>query len=458
MSDDERDDGGTERDDPPTEPLRPSGGSGRAGSSDSDPVEPSQQPGQGISEHEDLLWSESVRRVPRSARRQKDADAGEGSAGKPPEPEDLHDPPLFEPEPKASSAAPRDPNPPASGASLFDQQPPAGRERTSRRLRVPRSTAAAREAPAPPRDSPAPAREAPSAGRGGGAPEQAGAAGGTRPKLTGAANDWDQARAWAGTTSWAFRGALILLIAVIVMLIVPAQGSTQYKSASGFTSLAGFAFMAAALERIGEFALAPWWGKVSTKRVTKALSTARALHVAQARLAGSPPPVAAPAGAPPVQPSVIPAKVGVTGAAILRASAHRTHTAAINAEAAAPSRDLADDQVKELASASHAATSAAKTASEAADDLWVQATKQRPTILLPMAAAAAVICYCLHLFLLHSLARNGVSNTHLAYIIDALITGFAVAGGAQPFHDLVTGLTASTAAKKATGGAPSTGT
>ena len=43
-----------------------------------------------------------------------------------------------------------------------------------------------------------------------------------------------------------------------------------------------------------------------------------------------------------------------------------------------------------------------------------------------------------------------IAGTH------ALITGFAIAGGAQPFHDLVTNLTASSAAKKVAAGSPST--
>jgi hypothetical protein len=244
----------------------------------------------------------------------------------------------------------------------------------------------------------------------------------------------------------------VLAIAVVVMFVVPAHGAAQYKSASGFTSLAGFAFMAAALERIGEFALAPWWGLVSTKKVAKALSTARALHSAQARLVAAGTASGVPPGTPQVQSPAIPAKVGVSGAATLRLSAQSTHAAAARAETAAI-RGLPDDEAKELHSAAQAAASAAKTASDAADDLWVQATKQRPTILLPMAALAAVVCYCLHLFLLHSLAKNGVSKTHLAFVIDGLITGFAIAGGAQPFHDLVGNLTSSSTAKKAAAGA-----
>jgi hypothetical protein len=208
--------------------------------------------------------------------------------------------------------------------------------------------------------------------------------------------------------------------------------------------------MAAALERIGEFALAPWWGLVSTKPVAKALNTARALHAAQLRRIG---PEVAPGGAPAGTPAppAIPARVGVSGAAVLRSSAHMTHTAALQAERTAP-RGLGPDESQEFASAAHAATNAAKTASEEADTLWVKATKQRPTILLPMAALASVVCYCMHLFLLHSLAKSGVAHSHFSFVVDGLITGFAIAGGAQPFHDLIGNLTSSSTAKKAATG------
>jgi hypothetical protein len=78
----------------------------------------------------------------------------------------------------------------------------------------------------------------------------------------------------------------------------------------------------------------------------------------------------------------------------------------------------------------------------AADSVYVAATKQRPTIMLPMAAAAIVICAGLRLYLLHSLAKSGLPDGRLAFTVDAFLTGFALAGGAQPFHDLVSSLTA----------------
>jgi hypothetical protein len=234
-----------------------------------------------------------------------------------------------------------------------------------------------------------------------------------------------------------------VLVAVVLMLIIPARGAAQYQSAGGFTTLAGFTFLAAALERIAEFALAPWWGLVPTKKVAAALGTARALGASRAGPAAS-----AADHHPP-----IPARVGVSGAATLRVSARRAHTNALQAELRVPA-GLTADETQEARSAAREATSAAKKAGDAADDVYVQATKQRPTIMLPMAAAAALVCYCLHLFLLHSLAKSGVSRTHLAFVVDGLLTGFAIAGGAQPFHDLIGSLMTSTSAKKAAAGTP----
>jgi hypothetical protein len=279
--------------------------------------------------------------------------------------------------------------------------------------------------------------------------------------------DWERAKVWFDGSSWAFRGAVIVLIAVLLMLIIPARGATQYKSAAGFTSLAGFTFLAAALERIAEFVLAPWWGLVPTKTVAAALGTANALSASHASRAAT-------AGSASVHTAPVPAKVGVSGAAVLRASARSARSSAQQALERAP-RGQTSDEAKEIVSGAHEASTAATRASgastaarraseastaathasEAADDLYVQATKQRPTIILPMAAAAGLLCYCLHLFLLHSLARSGVSRTHLAYVVDGLVTGFAIAGGAQPFHDLLSGLTTSAAAKKAAVGSSS---
>src|SRR4051794_41823216 len=92
MPDDERDDDLVEREDPPTQPLRPSGGRSdapgsrrEARSSRSEPAEPPEEPAEGISEHEDFLWAESVRKVPRSARRQQPG-TGDEPAEEPLEP------------------------------------------------------------------------------------------------------------------------------------------------------------------------------------------------------------------------------------------------------------------------------------------------------------------------------------------------------------------------------------
>jgi hypothetical protein len=260
-------------------------------------------------------------------------------------------------------------------------------------------------------------------------------------------DDWDRAKSWAAKTSWALRGGAVVAVAAILMLVIPAHGSAQYKSAGGFVTLAGFTFLAAALERIAEFALAPWWGLVATKKVAAALDTAHALEPQRAGAARGLRGSSSGGAARDAEPSAtIPSKVGVSGALALRASARSAHVELATTERSLPAALDADE---EAISGAHEATTAAKAASDEADSVYAQAVKQRPTIMLPMAALAGLVCYCLHLFLLHSLAHSGVSDTHLAFVVDGVLTGFAIAGGAQPFHDLISGLTSSSAAKKA---------
>lgn len=209
-------------------------------------------------------------------------------------------------------------------------------------------------------------------------------------------------------------------------------GTGTFQLADGFASLAGFTFLAAALERLAEFALAPWWGKVK----------------------------------------VADAKVGVAGAAALQAGAAKVHARAQAHEsqavaAAVASPSLADPAVAAAVPAGDGTPAADVEAAKAntkqaadtkanADSVYVTATKDRPTIMLPMAAAAALICSGLHLYLLHSLAKAGLPNTRLAFLLDALLTGFAIAGGSQPFHDLLTNLTASASATTSASATPAT--
>ena len=213
---------------------------------------------------------------------------------------------------------------------------------------------------------------------------------------------------------WLIGGAACLVIAAGV-IIIPAHtvaahnGSDIFKAADGFASLAGFTFLAAALERIAEFTLAPWWGKVGTERVTTAISNSRVLST---RITTAPA-----------------SSEGVSGAARLRAK-------------------VRDAQPDPDGPASDAAKAAAKQAADAADSVYVQATKQRPTIMLPMAAGAAIACSFMHLYLLHSLAKSGLPNTTLAFVADGLLTGIALSGGAQPFHDLVGSLSPSATSKQ----------
>ncbi len=202
---------------------------------------------------------------------------------------------------------------------------------------------------------------------------------------------------------WLVSGVILVVVAAIVIDIGPAgsvagHGGSVFLAASGFSSLAGFTFLAAALERIAEFTLAPWWGKADAKPAN-----------VPALLAGVPS-------------KALSAKVGVADAAALQQTAKNAKT---RNNPAAPAT------------------------TPGADSVYVTATKQRPTIMLPMAGAAAVVCSYLHLYLLHSLAKSGLPDTRLAFLGDGLLTGFALAGGAQPFHDLIGSLSSSSTAKQA---------
>lgn len=197
------------------------------------------------------------------------------------------------------------------------------------------------------------------------------------------------------------------LSAIPAASLAKSHSSGIFVATDGFASLAGFTFLAAALERIAQFVLAPWWGKVSTQEVSK--------NVQDVDLTALKRPGAAD----------LPRRVGVADAARLSA---KLHTAASATDSSSDTKKAALD----------------------ADSVYVAATKLRPTIMLPMAAGATVICSFLHLYLLHSLAKSGFSTKEWSYIADGVLTGFAIAGGAQPFHNLVTSL-ASSATKSATG-------
>jgi hypothetical protein len=102
---------------------------------------------------------------------------------------------------------------------------------------------------------------------------------------------------------------------------------------------------------------------------------------------------------------------------------------------------------------------------ETVQSAWEKAVAARPTLILPAAAIATVLCAYMHLFLFHSIAapsKSGLPDTKLAFAVDALLTGLALAGGAKPFHDLTETIAAKStsnkqeAAAKATGTAPAT--
>lgn len=187
-----------------------------------------------------------------------------------------------------------------------------------------------------------------------------------------------------------------------------------FQADGSFATLAGFAVLALALERLCEAVLAPWWGTASTKPLKKAV---RAANGAGGTLA-------------PAHMAVLESqrRLGASDATVIRAAAAKAAAQPGLGEAAKKKADETE---------------------EAANSAWVEATRERPTLLLPAAAIATVLCAYLHLFLLHGVASGGVPSSKLAYTADAVVSGLALAGGAKPFHDLAGSIAASSTAKKA---------
>jgi hypothetical protein len=202
-------------------------------------------------------------------------------------------------------------------------------------------------------------------------------------------------------------------------------GFGVFTADGSFATLAGFTVLAIALERFCEAVLAPWWAKTGASDVKT-----------QAKTAGGK-----------VDASAKPMLLGASD--LKKIAVHgRALAAALGAEAL--TGDLAED-AKKKEEEKEAATKAA----DEADSAWVKVTRDRPTIVLPAAAIATVACAHLHLFLLHGISKTGagvvgVPTTELAYVIDALITGLALAGGAKPFHDVVESIAAKKDAAVAT--------
>lgn len=223
--------------------------------------------------------------------------------------------------------------------------------------------------------------------------------------------------------SWLLGGLVCLVVGGIWAFAEVHTGESVFKADGSFSTLAGFTVLALALERFCEAVLAPWWGTASASPVQAAAKnaegTSAALDSPATRLVSTR------------------QRLGTTQALALRTAAQKAKTSAAGA----------DDATKSKAQAT----------SDAADSAWVQTTQNRPTILLPAAAIATVLCAYLHLFLLHGIAsavNPGIPNSRIAFAVDAVISGLALAGGAKPFHDLTESIASSSAAKKAAAGSP----
>jgi amino acid transporter len=213
---------------------------------------------------------------------------------------------------------------------------------------------------------------------------------------------------------WLLGGLALLVAGAVWALLAVHKEESAFQADGSFATLAGFGVLALALERLCEAVLAPWWGTASTKTLKEAAKAAQGTNAALA----------------PAHMALLKSqrRLGASDATVIRTAA-----------AAAVAKAGSDDPSKEEA----------KKTEEAANSAWVEATRERPTLLLPAAAIATVLCAYLHLFLLHGVASGGVPSSALAYAADAVVSGLAVAGGAKPFHDLAESIAASSTAKKA---------
>lgn len=142
-------------------------------------------------------------------------------------------------------------------------------------------------------------------------------------------------------------------------------------------------------------------------------------------------------------------RLAITDATMLRTAAHR---AAVEPATTRRQENTLADRVSPDPAGPVQTAAASRATADAADAAWLEVRRTRPTLVLPAAAIATVLCAYLHLFLLHGVAvsvRDGIPASRLSFAVDALLTGLALAAGAKHFHDLADSTAASSAAKKA---------
>jgi hypothetical protein len=242
-------------------------------------------------------------------------------------------------------------------------------------------------------------------------------------------------------TFWLVLGLIVLLGGFIWASRVVKAGDDVFKADGTFAALAGFTVLALSLERFSEAVLAPWWGKVKAQTVEDALP----------KKDGKLDPVVPATVARSLDRKTL---LGTNDVATLLATSQAAATAAT-------ANMLATDDSNVVAKEAAKATEAKATeTAEAVQSAWEKAVAARPTLILPAAAIATVLCAYMNLFLFHSIAaaESGLPTTRLAFAIDALLTGLALAGGAKPFHDLIESIAAKSTSNKQEAAATATGT
>jgi hypothetical protein len=211
---------------------------------------------------------------------------------------------------------------------------------------------------------------------------------------------------------WLPAGLVVLAVASVWALVVVNARGAVFGVDGAFALLAVLAGASLALERLSEAVLAPWWGKMPSRRLARAMAPG--------------------AGDRELLPSGVQRvltrrrRLGVTDVTGMRAALRPVTR-----------KRRTDDR--------NAATTARARAT--LESAWLQVRADRATLPLPAAAIATVICAYLHLYLLHGLGAavgSGLPTTRLAFAVDALLTGLAMAAVAKAFHDLVGGRAGST--------------
>lgn len=228
---------------------------------------------------------------------------------------------------------------------------------------------------------------------------------------------------------WKWRSLLVLLLASagVFAIVLIGCDPERFVPREEFFTLAGFALIAAALERVGEFFL-PWWGRAEVADVRA---------VAEATTpAPAPAPVLALANLE-SQINALPGSIGQGQAARLVGMSRATVS-----------------YVNETEGVTEETTKKAQDLAEKATMVQEKVRQARPTVLAPIAGLGMLVAAYFELYLIHAIGtEESINQSALSYALDAILTGFLLAGGAKPFHDLVDRISVKREAEAASAGA-----